>query len=550
MLDLLDGAKRKGKRDLPGSSGGFAIVLFSLLALAVGWAVLLYRVNGDRAASLEASRQQLAPLAKGLGLQIEAMAANGIGSAEAAAGLLRRGQSEAEASMEVAGMLTGGTYVRALFVLDEGKFIIANRPGERFSAGNMAWRTALLQERDLEWVGPVEAGTSGYAFPVARRVPGPEGRPQWVGALIGFEDLEEVYADLGQSRAYVSLVTMRGLMLRRLPKQQPDIVNLDTSASLMHRRFLDRPERSVTLDDGPQPDTGRIFQYAAYRVKGLPLITIAGRSELDALATWHAVRTSRVRFMALFSVVSLGLAVLLQLVSNRRWGDLRALAEARRAELQARESLASGLLLAQDAERKRLAGELHDGVGQTLSMLRNRMVMLRRAGLSPEAEAHAREAQDLATESISELRNMAHSLRPLHLEELGVTSALRALLERMGNSSDIAVHARVEDVDDVVRGPAAVHVYRIVQEAVNNVQRHAGATQMWVDVIRDIAAVEITVRDDGAGLPPEAQDGLGLQSIRERCRMLGATLDVETSGTGGTSVKVRLPIEAVEDADA
>lgn len=546
---MVDRAKRKEIRGLPGS-GGYAVVLFSMLALLAGWIVLLYRVNGDRATVLEASRQQLAPLAKGLGLQIEAMAANGIGSAEAAAGLLRRGQSESEASLVAAEMLTGGTYVRALFVLDETKFIIANRPGERFNAGSEPWREALLQERDLEWVGPVEAGVSGYVFPVARRVPGPEGRPQWVGAMIGFEDLEEVYGDLGVSRTYVSLVTVGGLMLRRLPRQQPDAVNVDMSASLMHRRFLDRPERSTTLAEGPQPDSGRNLQYAAYRVKGLPLISIAARSEADALAGWADVRSSRLRFMGLFSVVSLALAVLLQLTSNRRWRDLRALAEARRAELQARESLASGLLLAQDAERKRLAGELHDGVGQTLSMLRNRMVMLRRAGLSPEAESHAREAQDLATESISELRHMAHSLRPLHLEELGVTSALRALLERMDNSSDLTVHVRIEDVDDVVRGPSAVHLYRIVQEAVNNVQRHAAAKQMWVDVIRDIATVEITVRDDGRGLPETAHDGLGLQSIRERCRMLGATLDVSSSRGGGTTLKVRLSIESVEDANA
>lgn len=534
-----------------GSGGGYGIILVSLLVLAVGWVVLLYRVDVDRATALEASRQQLAPLAKGLGLQIEAMVANGIGSAEAAAGLLRRGQSENEASLVAAEMLTGGTYVRALFVLDETKFIIANRPGERFAAASETWRDQLLQERDLEWVGRVEAGASGYVLPVARRVPGPEGRPQWVGAMIGFEDLEEVYDDLGTSGAYVSLVSVDGTMLRRLPPQEAGAINVDMSGSLMHRRFLDRPERSTTLIDGPQPDTGRPYQYAAYRVKGLPLIAVSGRSEFNALTGWRAVRNARLRFMVLVSVVSMALALLLQFTTNRRWRELRAVAEARRAELQARESLASGLLLAQDAERKRLAGELHDGVGQTLSMLRNRMVMLRRAGLSPEAEAHAREAQDLATESISELRQLAHSLRPMHLEELGVTSALRSLLERMDNSSDLAMHVRIEDVDDVIRGPAAVHVYRIVQEAVNNVQRHAQARQMWVEVIRDIASVEITVRDDGRGLPPSAaHDGLGLQSIRERCRMLGATLDVGPGPGGGTSLKVRLSIEAVEDVNA
>lgn len=529
-----------------------SLILFTVVVLAAMWAFLLWGVRQSRITALETSQRQLVTLAKGFGLQLEAMIADGVGAAVAGAGRMTPTQPLAESERQLAAVLTGGDYIQALFVVDTGRTVVANRPGGRFQAAG-EWQERLLAARGDAWVGAVLDHPDGPVFPVAMRVTQADGHEVWAGAWFGFRDLESVYADLRGSQSYVSAVGVGGRILRRLPPQQGDQSNIDIRGSDASAQFQAAPQQIVTLLTLAQPDTGEQFQYAIYRVKAVPLLAVGARSVNAALAAWRESRDARVLLLGATSLAVLALAIAVQMLLNRRWGDLQALAEARAAQLQVRESLASGLLLAQDAERKRLANELHDGVGQTLSMLRNRIVLLRRAGLSAPAESQAQAILDLATESIEDLRGVAHSLRPMHLEELGVTSALRGLLERVQSSSDVQVHARIEDVDDVVKGAAATHVYRVAQEAINNVLKHAEAKNLWVDVIRDITWVEISVRDDGVGLGaqgPATRRGLGLVSIGERCRMLGATLTVSPNKPAGTILCLRLPVETMEDVSA
>ncbi len=210
-------------------------------------------------------------------------------------------------------------------------------------------------------------------------------------------------------------------------------------------------------------------------------------------------------------------------------------------------------MLAQDAERRRLAGELHDGIGQTLSLLRNQVLLLRRTPLPPQASDKARTLLELASEAIEDLRNVASSLRPMHLEEQGVTGALRSMLGKVRTSSGLVLHTRVEEVDDVITGSDATHLYRIAQEVVSNVIKHAEATGLWVEIIRDIDIVELWIRDDGKGMPPDGSrrpKGFGLLSIGERCRMLGATLAIRANQPSGTSVLIRVPIRSFEEVHA
>jgi signal transduction histidine kinase len=153
----------------------------------------------------------------------------------------------------------------------------------------------------------------------------------------------------------------------------------------------------------------------------------------------------------------------------------------------------------------------------------------------------------LATESIEDLRSVAQNLRPLHLEELGIVTSLRALLEKVGNSSELKVHSRLEDIDDVIHGAAAMHVYRIAQEAINNVLKHAGARHLWFEAIRDIDCVIVRIRDDGRGMDTRlGSGGLGMLSIRERCSILRAALDIRSEAGAGTYITLRIPIEAAE----
>jgi signal transduction histidine kinase len=318
-------------------------------------------------------------------------------------------------------------------------------------------------------------------------------------------------------------------------------------------RLRDLPVQSTAFLEGTDAHGDRPFVYGAYRLAGLPLLAVAGRSRDDVLVSWRPRRDKTVLFAALTTVVVLGFAIMLQLAFNRSLRNAQALALARRSELEAKESLASRLMLAQDAERRRLAGELHDGIGQTLSLLRNQVLLLRRTALPAQASDKAHTLLELASEAIDDLRNVASSLRPMHLEEQGVTGALRTMLGRLRTSSDLTLHARVEEVDDVITGSDATHLYRIAQEVVSNVIKHAEATCLWIEVIRDIDTVELRIRDNGKGMPVDGSrrsKGFGLLSIGERCRMLGATLEIGSNPPSGTSVLIRVPIRSLEEACA
>lgn len=529
-----------------GALARVSIVLFALAIMAFAGCIAVWRVWQDRQVTLEAARQELATFAAALGKQIEAMVADGVGAAMAGANVMRLPDPPAPGPEVLRAMLTGGDYVRALFVLQPNHTTVAGRrsmPGPHERPPDPAELASAAHD---VWFGPVREGDDDLLLPIARRT----GDGQWAGALIDLGDLDIVYGRLSRLESAVALVTTDGMGLVQLPITATSMRNFDVSATSIFRQYLQLPPQAVTLLDGPDIVTGEPRLFAAYRMEGLPAITSAGRSRADALQGWRKRTSALVVYLALWTLVVMVFAMGLQVLYNRRWAHLRRVAaaqgevaEARRAELDARQSLTRELLVTQERERARLAGELHDGVGQNLSLLRNRVVLLRRTGLPPAAEEHAAALLDLAGATIEDLRGVAHNLRPMHLEELGLTSALKALAERTALSTGLQVHARIEDVDDVLQGERAVHVYRIAQEAINNVLRHAGATNLWVEVIRDIDCVELRIRDDGRGLDATgAGRGLGLSSITERSAILGATADLRTGAPAGTLFSLRIPV--------
>jgi PAS domain S-box-containing protein len=222
---------------------------------------------------------------------------------------------------------------------------------------------------------------------------------------------------------------------------------------------------------------------------------------------------------------------------------------AQERELRSREEFAHHLLQAQEQERQRLASELHDGLGQSLSLICNRMhLALEEAGTSPGVVEHLRAVAQLAADAVAEVRQRAQNLRPLQIEQLGLTEALRSLVEQVRDSMAAPIDCVIENVDDVLRGDAATHMYRIVQEALSNVVRHAGTAHVVVTLERDVGRLRLDVRDDGAGfVAAQVSGGLGLVSMRERAQMLGGTLHVQSAPGAGTHIHVELPfIEPAE----
>jgi two-component system sensor histidine kinase UhpB len=221
-----------------------------------------------------------------------------------------------------------------------------------------------------------------------------------------------------------------------------------------------------------------------------------------------------------------------------------SLQAARDRELREREAFAQHLLLTQEQERQRIANELHDSVGQNLSLIGNRLQLaLQLDELAPAAREHLQTLLRLTGETIAEVRAVAHNLRPLHIEQLGLTDALENLLKHVAESSGLEVQQRLDNVDDVLQGTAATHVYRIVQEAFNNISKHAHATHAMVELERDLHCLRLLIRDDGTGFNVGSRgSGLGLASIAERVRMLNGVLRIEARVGSGTAVHIELPV--------
>jgi signal transduction histidine kinase len=212
------------------------------------------------------------------------------------------------------------------------------------------------------------------------------------------------------------------------------------------------------------------------------------------------------------------------------------------------------LVTAREEERRRLRRDLHDGLGSVLTSLNLRAGAIR-ALLhrdSATAEGLVVEQQSTIRAAIADIRRLVYGLRPPALDELGLLGAIREQVAHAGmslESTDQQKHCsgllvEVQAPDDVPTLPAALEVatYRIVQEALSNVVRHAQARtcQIRLTIVEDVFQVEVT--DDGRGVPSTHRVGIGLLSMRERAEELGGTCEIIPVPTGGTQVRARLPV--------
>ncbi|MEV7803857.1 sensor histidine kinase [Microbispora sp. NPDC088329] len=203
------------------------------------------------------------------------------------------------------------------------------------------------------------------------------------------------------------------------------------------------------------------------------------------------------------------------------------------------------ILAAREEERRRLRRDLHDGLGQTLGAMAMTVAMARVSlETSPEtADRLLRELRSGMDAVTSDVRQLVYGLRPPALDDLGLAAAVQALAgpdAPEGPATVVSVEGELSDL------PAAVEVavYRIAQEALTNVRRHARATRVRVELRREPATLRLLISDDGVGLPPERRPGVGLASMRERTAELGGVCLVTGEPGAGTTVEVVLPIPA------
>ncbi len=231
------------------------------------------------------------------------------------------------------------------------------------------------------------------------------------------------------------------------------------------------------------------------------------------------------------------------LLHARIRATLASLHEERMAVL--REQFAQ-VTAAQEEERQRIARELHDGLGPALASLNIRLRTVRKL-LERDAHPVAGEIEELAEQTqacIRDIRRLIHDLRPVALDELGLVPALREHLTRCEHEHGLIVEFAADEGE---RLPASVEtaLFRIVQESVNNVLRHAQAQHVQVILERDADRVKLRVADDGQGFDtslPRSGRHVGLWSMRERVEQLGGQFEVHSAPGEGTSVTTIVPL--------
>lgn len=205
---------------------------------------------------------------------------------------------------------------------------------------------------------------------------------------------------------------------------------------------------------------------------------------------------------------------------------------------QARERLVN----AREEERRRLRRDLHDELGSQLAGLNLQFGIVRQliATDPPAAESRVQELRQELRDAIASVRQIAHNLRPPVLDDLGLRAALQARAQQHGSEA-LAIELQLPDDLPPLSAASEAAIYRIVEEALTNVGRHARATHCLVTlaVANDIT---LTIVDNGFGIPPERRAGVGLLSARERAEELGGSCVIETPDEGGTRIIVRLPL--------
>ena len=206
-----------------------------------------------------------------------------------------------------------------------------------------------------------------------------------------------------------------------------------------------------------------------------------------------------------------------------------------------------------EAERTRIARELHDELAQWLTALKMDVTWIA-SRLPREQEdliVKAERAKTVVDSTVAAVRRIAADLRPVMLDDLGLVPALESLLSDLADRAGIEATVNAGSDELVLREPLATAVYRMVQEALTNVARHANATDVVVDVVQAGETLHVRVRDNGQGLKPDpSRKSFGLLGIRERARTLGGDARIYSPPGGGTVVEIDVPLELQPTAEA
>jgi PAS domain S-box-containing protein len=261
---------------------------------------------------------------------------------------------------------------------------------------------------------------------------------------------------------------------------------------------------------------------------------------VESLKMWFSI--------SVYSPLKEYFVAIFDIITDRKRAEeaLRTSEEALRQGKESYRNLAGQLLTAQEAERKRLARELHDDLSQRLAGLAMEAEMLEQQ-MPPQGAGAVRlkEMKDkLVTLSI-DVHAMSRRLHPSILDDLGLPDAIASECARFQRQDSIAVNFRAENIPREVPPDIAVCLYRIAQEGLRNISKHAGATEVTISLVGENDTIQLTIMDNGNGFDPDrvkGKQGLGLDSMKERAHLIGGSFHIKSKPGQGTEIEVLVPL--------
>jgi len=261
---------------------------------------------------------------------------------------------------------------------------------------------------------------------------------------------------------------------------------------------------------------------------------------IESIKMWFSI--------SVFSPLKEYFVTIFDVITDRKRAEeaLRTSEEALRQGKESYRNLAGQLLTAQEAERKRLARELHDDLSQRLAGLAMEAEMLQQQMSSQGANAvRLKEMKDkLVTLSI-DVHAMSRRLHPSILDDLGLPDAIASECARFQKQDAIAVNFRSENITKEIPPDVAVCLYRIAQEGLRNISKHAGATEVTISLVGKNDTIQLTIMDNGNGFDPDrvrGKQGLGLNSMKERAHLIGGSFHIKSKPGQGTEIEVLAPL--------
>jgi len=224
---------------------------------------------------------------------------------------------------------------------------------------------------------------------------------------------------------------------------------------------------------------------------------------------------------------------ILALIYRSRVAHLHKLADAQK-------EFSRKLIESQETERKRIASALHDSHGQNLLVISNELQRFQSTNSITEKDLDP--LLETVKESIDEIRDISYNLHPHQLDRLGLKKAIESMIQRLDQTTEIQFSSQIDEIDEVFQKELTINIFRIIQEALNNIVKHAGAQIATISIKKNRKKIYISVSDDGKGFDlKNTQNGLGLINMEERVKLLGGKFTIKSHTGKGTSIDIILP---------